>query len=133
MLWIKRLLRIPLRMPCLNGLTWVKRLSLILGNPICCPATTYQKKMLGVPLVRSGFQFALDWDNLYKLAGEKGRFICVERPLLYYRVHEGATTKACIADNRRQLEEEIMFRRFWPEPVARLLMHFYKSAYAEYE
>ncbi|MBS1482197.1 MAG: glycosyltransferase family 2 protein [Clostridium sp.] len=133
MLWIKRLLRIPLRMPCLNGLTWVKRLYLILGNPICCPATTYQKKMLGVPLVRSGFQFALDWDNLYKLAGERGRFICVERPLLYYRVHEGATTKACIADNRRQMEEEIMFRRFWPEPVARLLMHFYKSAYAEYE
>lgn len=133
MLWIKRILRLPLRIPALGDRTWVKRLALIFGNPICCPATTYQKKMLGEPLVRSGFQFALDWDNLYQLAGEKGRFICVERPLLYYRVHEEATTKACIMDNRRRTEEEVMFMRFWPGPVARLLMHFYMSAYNEYE
>lgn len=133
MLWIKRILRLPLRIPALNDRVWVKRLALIFGNPICCPATTYQKKMLGEPLVRSGFQFALDWDNLYGLAGERGRFICVERPLLYYRVHEEATTKACIMDNRRRTEEEVMFMRFWPEPVARLLMHFYMSAYSEYE
>lgn len=133
MLWIKRVLRIPLRFSCLNGRTWGKRLALLMGNPFCCPATTYQKKILGEPLVRSGFRFALDWDNLYRLAGEKGRFICAERPLLYYRIHEEATTRACILDNQRELEEEAMFRRFWPEPVVRLLMHFYKSAYEEYE
>ena len=73
------------------------------------------------------------FDNLYQLACERGRFICDERPLLYYRVHDGATTKACIMDNRRAEEEEAMFRRFWPYPVARLLMHFYKTAYGEYE
>ena len=89
--------------------------------------------MLGTPLVRSEYRFALDWDNLYQLACERGRFICDERPLLYYRVHDGATTKACIMDNRRAEEEEAMFRRFWPGPVARLLMHFYKTAYGEYE
>lgn len=133
MLWIKRALRLPLRFPWLNAATWGKRLALVLGNPVCCPATTYNKKLLGEPLVRSGFSFALDWDNLYRLAGEKGRFICVERPLLYYRIHEEATTKACILDNRREMEEETMFRRFWPGSVARVLMHFYKSAYGEYE
>lgn len=133
MLWVKRMLRLPLRVPALNHMSWVKKLSLVCGNPICCPATTYQKKKLGEPLVRSGFRFALDWDNLYKLACAKGRFICVERPLLFYRVHQGATTKACILNNQRQTEEEVMFRRFWPEPVARLLMHFYRSAYGEYE
>lgn len=133
MLWIKRILRLPLRFSFLNKRTWGKRLALVFGNPICCPATTYHKKMLGEPLVRSGFQFVLDWDNLYRLAGVRGCLICAERPLLYYRVHEAATTRACILDDRRELEEEAMFRRFWPEPVVRVLMHFYKSAYAEYE
>ncbi len=68
--------------------------------------------------LRSEYSFALDWDNLVRLAEEPGRFICDERPLLYYRVHEGATTKACIRDNRRFAEEREMFCRFWPEPVA---------------
>lgn len=133
MLWVKRLLRLPLRIPALNDRAWVKKLALILGNPICCPATTYQKKMLGEPFVRSRFKFALDWDNLFRLACAKGRFICVERPLFFYRVHQEATTKACILGGSRQMEELAMFCRFWPEPVARLLMRFYVSAYGEYE
>lgn len=133
MLWIKRILRLPLRFPVMNDRTWVKKLALILGNPICCPATTYQKKALGEPLVDSKYQFALDWDNMVRLAGEPGRFICAERPLLYYRVHEDAATKACIADNRREQEEREMFRCFWPGPVADLIMGFYKTAYGEYD
>lgn len=133
MLWVKRLLRLPLRFPDMNDRPWVKKLAFVLGNPICCPATTYQKKMLGEPLVRSEYSFALDWDNLVRLAEEPGRFICAERPLLYYRVHEDATTKACIMDHRRAKEEREMFCRFWPEPVADLIMGFYKSAYSEYE
>ena len=75
MLWVKRILRLPLRVPALNHRAWVKKMALVFGNPICCPATTYQKKLLGTPLVRSEYRFALDWDNLYQLACEKGRFI----------------------------------------------------------
>lgn len=133
MLWIKRFLRAPLRVPVLNHRSLVKKLPLMLGNSVCCPATTYQKKALGEPLIQSAYQFVLDWDNLLRLSCEDGRFICVERPLLYYRVHDGATTKACIMDNRREQEEEEMFRRFWPASLARLLMGLYRSAYNEYE
>ena len=133
MLWVKRFLRIPLRFHRLCSLKPVKIMPLVFGNPICCPATTYSKKLLGEPFVQSGYQFALDWDHMVQLAGEKGRFICVEKPLIYYRVHEGATTKACIRDNRRFAEEREMFCRFWPEPVADIIMGFYKKAYGEYE
>lgn len=132
MLWIKRLMRLSLRVPALNHLTWVKRLPLMLGNSICCPATTYNKRLLGEPLVDSDYEFALDWDNMVRLAGEKGRFICEERPLIYYRVHDGATTKACIQDNRRAREEAEMFGRFWPRPAVRILMKAYSQAYKEY-
>ena len=95
------------------------------GKSICCPATTYSKKRLGEPFVQSEYQFALDWDHMVQLAGEKGRFICVEKPLIYYRVHEGATTNACIKDNRRAREEAEMFARFWPKPVVKLIMKGY--------
>mgnify|MGYP000399919882 CR=1 FL=1 len=92
-----------------------------------------QQKRLGEPFVQSEYQFALDWDHMVQLAGEKGRFICVEKPLIYYRVHEGATTNACIKDNRRAREEAEMFARFWPKAVVKLIMKGYSSAYKEYE
>ena len=88
---------------------------------------------MGEPFVQSEYQFALDWDHMVQLAGEKGRFICVEKPLIYYRVHEGATTNACIKDNRRAREEAEMFARFWPKAVVKLIMKGYSSAYKEYE
>lgn len=132
MLAVKRLLRLPLRVPALAGQTWVKKLPLMFGNSICCPASTYQKRLLGEPLFLEEYKFALDWANLLALAERKGRFICEERPLLYYRVHDGATTKQCIVNHDRAREEAEMFRRFWPEPVVKLLMKAYQTAYDEY-
>ena len=52
---------------------------------------------------------------------------------MYYRVHDGATTKQCIVNHDRSREEAEMFRRFWPEPVVRLLMRHYQAAYDEYQ
>ena len=103
------------------------------GNSICCPASTYRKDRLGEPLFLEDYKFALDWANLLALAERDGRFICVERPLLYYRVHDGATTKQGIVNNDRAREEEEMFRRFWPEAVVKLLMIPYRTAYDEYQ
>lgn len=131
--FIKRILRLPLRLKGFSHLPAVKRSALIFGNSICCPVCAYHKERLGEPLFTSPYQFALDWDTLYKLSGMPGRFVCVERPLMFYRVHQEATTKACIADNSRAREEAEMFRKIWPEPVVKLLMHFYRKAYKEYE
>ncbi len=133
LLWTKRFLRIPLRFPPLNHIAAVKLLPLMFGNPICCPATSYRKGTVGDILVRPDWKFALDWDSLVRLAGKRGRFICWETPLFFYRVHEEATTKACIQDQSRMREEEEMFSRFWPKPLVRLLMGGYRKAYEEYQ
>lgn len=130
---VKKLLRLPLRLPFCSKYTWGKRCVLLFGNSICCPSCTYHKAEIGDAIFESSYDFALDWDNLYELAGKKGRFICSEKPLIAYRVHEGATTKACIEDNRRMADELAMFRKMWPEPMVKLLMHFYKKAYQAYE
>ena len=84
-------------------------------------------------MFRSDMEFALDWDNLYELAQKPGRFICSEHPLIAYRVHDGATTKACIEDNRRSKDEFAMFRKIWPEWIVKILMRYYKKAYENYD
>lgn len=130
---VKKLLRIPLRIPMLNHLKQVKKSALRFGNPIMCPSCTYDKEALGEPLFVSSFKYALDWDTMVDLAERQGRFICIERPLLFYRIHDGATTKDCIKDHRREREEADMFRRFWPERVVKLIMSLYRKAYDSYE
>lgn len=130
---VKKILRLPLRLRCLADRRFVKRAALLFGNSICCPSCTYNKARIGDDMFHSEFEFALDWDNLYELAGKPGRFICSERPVIAYRVHEGAATKACIEDHRRMNDEIAMFAKIWPKPVVKLLMHFYKKAYKAYE
>lgn len=130
---VKKILRLSLRIPALNHITAVKRAALVLGNPICCPSCTYNKELIGSPVFDSRFQYALDWDTFDRLAKWEGRFICAERPLLYYRIHEANATKACMKGDRRSREEMEMFSRFWPAPIVKGIMHFYKRAYKEYE
>lgn len=131
--FVKKMLRLPLRVPALNHLTAVKRSALRFGNPIMCPSCTYNKEMLGEPLFQSDYKFALDWDTMTQLAERDGRFICIEKPLLYYRIHEEATTKSCIKDHRREREEADMYRKFWPDFLVKLLMKGYRRAYDSYD
>ncbi len=134
MVWlIKKILRLPLRLHFIADRTWVKKSCVVFGNSICCPSCTYNKERIGDDMFHSKYDFALDWDNLYELAGKKGRFFCSEKPLIAYRVHAAATTKACIEDNRRPADEMAMFKKMWPDRMVRILMHFYRKAYKEYE
>ena len=130
---VKKVLRMPLRLCSLADQTWVKKLPLMFGNSICCPSCTYNHDFIGDDMFKSDMQFALDWDNLYELAGKPGRFICSEKPLIAYRVHDGATTKACIEDDRRSGDEIAMFRKMWPEWIVKILMRYYKKAYENYD
>ncbi len=130
---IKRLLRLPLRLKALADREWVKMGALRFGNPVICPSCTYRKNYLPDPVFHSEYRYVLDWDCLRDLAKWPGRFICVEKPLMFYRVHDGAETKACIENHLRETEERQMYRHFWPEPVVSLLMRFYRTAYGEYK
>lgn len=130
--FIKKALRLLLRVKPLAGIRAVKRSALIFGNSICCPSCTYNHDRIGDEMFLSDYTFALDWENLYELAGKPGRFVIEERPLIAYRVHDGATTKQCIDDQRRAADETAMFRKIWPEWIVRPLMHFYRKAYGAY-
>ena len=130
---VKKLLRLPLRFRFYANRAWVKKSALIFGNSICCPSCTYNYSLIGDHMFDSGYSFALDWENLLSLAERPGRFVCVEEPLMFHRVHKGAATSACMKESRRYEEERAMFRRLWPKPAAEFLMGFYKKAYTSYE
>ncbi len=130
---VKKLLRLPWRLPFVCHLSAVKKSGLMFGNPVMCPSCSYRKEKLPLPLFSGGYDFVLDWECMRKLAGEPGRFVCVEKPLLYYRVHDGATTKACIQDHRREQEERQMFVKIWPGRVAAGIMVLYRLAYKNYQ
>lgn len=130
---VKKILRLPWRIHGLCHLEPVKRSGLIFGNPVMCPSCGYRKEALSLPLFSGCYDFVLDWECMRKLAETPGRFICREMPLLYYRVHDGATTKACIEDHRREREERQMFEKIWPKRIADGLMFLYRLAYKNYQ
>lgn len=127
--FIKRILRFPLKFSGTSHLRWVKRSVLALGNTICCPTCAYNKKILGDTIFQSDLKFSLDWDTFLRLAEREGRFLYADQPLVFYRIHDDATSKAFINDKRRVTEDETMFSKFWPRPIVKFIMVFYKKAY----
>lgn len=129
---IRRLLRIPMKSELLARHKFFRRAILAFGNSICCPAVTYNKGKLGDSVFTSDLKFNIDWDTFYKLAGYDGEFAYVDRPLTFYRIHDGATSKEFIQDHKRIKDDEEMFHKFWPMWLVKIIMVFYKKAYKTY-
>lgn len=126
-------LRRRLRNHKISDRTDVKMSALKYGNGIGCPTCTYNVNYCSAPLFRNDYKFVIDWATLIRLAHEPGRFICIEKPLMAYRVHEGAETMRNIRNNNREKEEEEIFRQMHSPFMTGILMHFYKMAYGAYE
>lgn len=130
---IRRLLRTPLKSMGLARKSWVRKVTLCMGNSIVCPSVTYNKDMLGENVFTSEMKFNIDWDTFLKLAKQPGAFLYADSPLTFYRVHDGATSKEFIENHGREVEDTMMFRKFWPGWITKIIMIFYKKAYATYD
>lgn len=107
---------------------WRQRV-LAFGNPICCPAVTYNRSLL------TGFQFSeelktsLDWHAWYVISRQyKGRFTYVKDKLMHHRIHEASETTATIADKTRTKEDLMMYECFWPKWIAQCLIKWYEKS-----
>lgn len=130
---LRRFLRKPLKKREWAEKRFWKRAVLSLGNSICCPAVTYHKKVLGASFFTSELKYNIDWDTFLKLAETEGAFCYVDKPLTFYRVHDGATSKEFIEDHRREKDDRVMFEKFWPRWMVNIIMVFYKKAYDTYD
>lgn len=129
---VKKLLRLPLRFRNQADKTGIKMLALRFGNPVICPSCAYNKKLCGENLFISDYSFVLDWEVLIKLAKKPGRFVLVEKPMIMYRVHDGAETMAAIVDHRREKEEAEVFDQLLPKPISAIVKKMYRRSYGAY-
>lgn len=130
---IKILLRLPLKLAFLNKFSFIKRLAISFGNPIICPSCCYSKSLCKSPLFNEKFNFVTDWEALIRLSKDKNRWICVEKELIYYRVHNLSATKYCLENNIRQKEEKIIFESLWGSFISKILLKFYRRSYLRYD
>ena len=125
LLAVKRKLILPVRL--FPGSRGARRLSLSLGNPVCCPSVTYIKTAIGGNPFADRFRSNLDWEMWERLSRKKGSFVYNPGRLMCHRVHEGSETSRLIGDHSRGQEDLEMFRRFWPERIARVLAKKYAA------
>lgn len=123
LLRVKRAMLIPVRL--FPGRKWARRLSLSLGNPICCPAVTYRTALMRENPFGTEMKSNLDWEMSERLSRMEGSFVYEPRSLMCHRIHEESTTSRIIGDHARSREDLEMFRKFWPEGLARRIAKIY--------
>lgn len=128
LLKVKRILLFPLRIPLFWNSKFVRRRVLSLGCPICCPAVTLVKDNLPDQIFQAGFRSDEDWEAWEMLSKRKGAFAYARTIGMYHRIHEESETSVILEDNARTKEDYIMFKKFWPEFIARILAKTYSAS-----
>lgn len=128
LLKIKRIMLMPLRIRGLQKSKFVRRRILAFGCPICCPSVTYMKKNLPKKIFKPGFRSDEDWEAWEMLSKRQGSFVYLNEIQMYHRIHEESETSVILGDNARNEEDYIMFRKFWPVQIAKLLAKVYAKS-----
>lgn len=106
-----------------------KKYLLSLGNPIPCPSVLFNKARIGQFSFERGLRYNLDWDAWYRLAHREGAFVYVRKRLMTHRIHADSELVKGTAGTGRRQEDELLFARFWPRPVAAVLSCLYRTSY----
>lgn len=122
---IKRILLLPLKSHFLSKFKFFKRWCIRFGNAISCPAVTYVQK--NVPKIKFDVDMKcdIDWYAWEKLSKLNGRFTFVAKKLMGHRISEETTTTKIINEGIRTKEDLEIFKKFWPDFIAKILNHFY--------
>lgn len=123
---IKKLMLKPVKIFSKSKL--IRKLSIAFGNSICCPSVTLNTEILGKTPYVTEMKSNLDWDSWLEFSKHKGRFAYINKELMCHRIHEESETSNLIGNNVRLEEDYEMFCKFWPKPIAKLLMRKYKNA-----
>lgn len=127
-LFIKRMLLLPLKFKTLQASRFIKRACLSFGNPICCPAVTFNKSLIKENVFVSNFRSNMDWYAWEKLSKIEGKFSYINKPLILHRIHADSVTSEVINEQKRTNEDYEMFKLFWPEPIARIITKVYRKS-----
>lgn len=127
LLYVKRIMLVPLRWRLFYSSVFIRRRILSFGSPICCPSVAYVKDNLPETVFSVGFRSNEDWEAWEKLSKLKGDFIFDKEIMMYHRIHGDSETSSIIQDNKRSEEDMIMYSKFWPKSIAKILVKLYAS------
>jgi|AKZA01.1.fsa_nt_gi Glycosyl transferase family 2. len=123
---IKRILLMPLKSKILRNKKLIKRLVLSFGDPICCPSVTFvTSEITSNKIFSCDFVCDVDWYAWEKLSKQKGSFVFINELLMGHRVHVNSTTTQIIENKIRTQEDLEMFKKFWPDIIAKVINRLY--------
>ncbi len=128
LLAVKQRMNAPLRFSALQKSRFVRSRILALGSSVCCPSVTFHKSRLPGFSFDPAFKCDLDWDAWSRIARQKGSFVYIPERLMGHRIHEESETTRLLGSGERFSEDFTMFRRYWPAPLAKLIMRLYRQS-----
>jgi len=105
-----------------------KKFALKFGSAICCPCVTINTEITGKNPYKINYKCDLDWETWYEFSKLEYEFLYINKELMCHRIHEQSETSNLIQNNIRLDEDYEMFKKFWPKPIAKFIMRFYKKA-----
>lgn len=125
---VKRILNAPLAKRFWNGRVWLKRRILAFGDPICCPACTYDRTVLGPSIFDTHYVNSCDYKTYVELASQAGRFVFIPKLLMGHRIYEGSATTKNLSENIRKREDGEILATLWPKPIAAMVNNVYATS-----
>lgn len=125
---IKRFLLVPLYIKFLGKFILFKRLIIMFGNSICCPAVTFVKDNVPIEIFNCNYTCNVDWFAWEHLSKLNKRFIYSKKKLMGHRISFESTTTDIINNGIRTCEDYDMYLKFWPKWFAKLINKLYKNS-----
>jgi len=125
LLKVKSLMNTPIG--AFPGSRFVRNRVFSMGCPISCPSVAYNKKRFPEFSFERNMKTNLDWDAWYRLAKEPGEFVYIKERLIGHRIHENSETTSGIGSGARSAEDLTMFKRYWPDGIARFIHRYYEK------
>lgn len=111
-----------------SGSVFIRRRILSLGSPICCPSVTFSRESFPSPPFKTEMTCSLDWDTWESISTKRGDFLYDPSVLMYHRIHAESATTELIENNVRTQEDLEMYKRFWPDFIAGILIKWYAES-----
>jgi len=108
---------------------WLRNRVLSFGYPINCPGSTYVKKRFESLDFLPNWHNSHDWELVIRLAANKGEFVYIRDLLLGHRIYLESQTTNTIGSGIRYQEDLTCLKKYWPTPIAKLIMKPYSKSY----
>ena len=89
---------------------------------------TFAVNNLPNPVFNVHFRSNEDWEAWERISKISGEFIYDDNVQMGHRIHAGSETSIIIGDHARSKEDYEMFCKFWPRPIAKIIIKFYSES-----